>query len=151
MCVSRRSDPKLTQCTFTNLTAGIQYTFRVQALNGGGWGAESAPSNPASPSDLRITNQQRKKLTFLRIPLGSEVRAGGTAFGFPARTQLGVWIKEGNGGQWVQQAGARLTTDNSGRFSWSRNFSKNKDATPIWVRFSVGSNFSNEVVLPAVR
>lgn len=151
LCLARRSDANPTRCTFTSLTAGTQYTFRVQALNGGGWGAESAPSNSASPSDLRITSQQRKKLSFLGIPLGSEVRAGGSAFGFPARTQLGVWIKEGNTGQWVQQTGARLTTDNAGRFSWSRNFSRNKDATPIWVRFSVGSNFSNEVVLPVVR
>lgn len=151
VCLARRSDANPTQCTVTNLTPGTQYTFRVQALNGGGWGAESAASNAASPQDLRITSQQRKPRTFLGIRLGSEVRVGGTAAGYPAQTRVDLWIKLGAAGQWVQQTDARVTTDNAGRYSWSRNFGRNKDGTPIGVRFSISGNFSNEVVLPPLR
>lgn len=151
MCLARRSDANPTQCAVTNLTPGTQYTFQVQALNGGGWGAPSAASNAATPYDLRITSQQRKARTFLFVRLGTEVQVSGTSLGYPARTPINVWIKEGNGGSWVQQAGAQLTTNSSGRYSWSRNFGRNKDNTPIWVRFSIGDDFSNEVVLPPVR
>ena len=151
LCLARRSDANPTRCTFTSLTAGTQYTFRVQALNGGGWGAESAASNAASPQDLRITSQQRKPRTFLGIRLGSEVRVGGTAAGYPAQTRVDLWIKLGAGGQWVQQTDARVFTDNAGRYSWSRNFGRDKDGTLIGVRFSISGNFSNEVTLPPLR
>lgn len=151
MCLARRSDANPTQCTLTTLTPGTQYTFRVQALNGGGWGAESAASNAATPQDLRITSQQRKPRTFLGIRVGSEVRVSGTAVGYPAQTRVDLWIKLGAAGQWVQQTDARVTTDYAGRYSWGRNFGRNKDGTPIGVRFSIAGNFSNEVTLPPLR
>lgn len=62
-----------------------------------------------------------------------------------------LWIKLGADGQWVQQTNARVTTDNSGRYSWSRNFGKDKDGTPIGVRFFIDGNVSNEVTLPRLR
>lgn len=151
ICLARRSDANPTQCTLTNLTPGTQYTFQVQGLNGGGWGAQSAASNAASPQDLRITSQQRRARTFFGFRIGSEVRVSGVAPGFPAQTRVDLWIKLGTDGQWVEQTDARVTTDNSGRYSWSRNFGSNKDGTPVGVRFSIGGKFSNEVILPPLR
>jgi hypothetical protein len=40
--------PALT-CTISGLTNGTAYTFTVEALNGAGWSANSAPSNPITP------------------------------------------------------------------------------------------------------
>lgn len=38
-----------TKCTVTGLSNGTAYTFEVRALNGAGWGAWSAPSDPVTP------------------------------------------------------------------------------------------------------
>jgi hypothetical protein len=151
VCITRLTDAKLTECTFTSLKPGVQYTFRVQGLNGGGWGARSEASNVATPYEVKITGYGRKKLSFLKIPLGSEVSARGTALGYPAGTRINVFIKEGDSGQWVEQKNSGLTTNATGTFSWKRKFSKGKDGTPISVQFGVGPDRSNAVRIPPVK
>lgn len=150
VCLSRSTDEKLTQCTFTGLDPGTPYTFTVQGLSGGGWGAQSAPSNAATPYELKITASDRKKLTFRRVSLGSEVSARGAAFGYPAGTRITVFVREGDSGQWVEQKRSTLTSDATGNFSWKRKFSKSKDGTAISVQFAIGADRSNPVRLPPV-
>jgi hypothetical protein len=151
VCITRLTDAKLTECTFTSLKPGVRYTFTVQGLNGGGWGARSEPSNIATPYELKITGYGRKKLSFLKIPLGSEVSAKGTSLGYPAGTRITVFIKEGDSGQWVEQKNSGLTTNAAGTFSWQRKFSKGKDGTPISVQFGIGPDRSNVVRIPPVK
>jgi hypothetical protein len=151
VCITRLTDAKLTECTFTSLRPGVQYTFTVQGLNGGGWGARSAASNAAAPYELKVTGYGRKKLSFLKIPLGSEVSAKGTSLGYPAGMRISVFVKEGDTGQWVEQAKSGLTTNASGTFSWQRKFSRSKDGTPISVQFGIGTDRSNAVRIPAVK
>jgi hypothetical protein len=151
VCITRLTDAKLTECTFTSLKPGVQYTFTVQGLNGGGWGTRSEASNIATPYELKITGYGRKKLSFLRIPLGSEVSARGTSLGYPAGTRISVFIKEGDTGQWVEQRNSGLSTNASGNFSWKRKFSPKKDRTPISVQFGIGDDRSNVVRIPPVR
>ena len=151
VCITRLTDAKLTECTFTSLTPGVRYTFTVQGLNGGGWGARSEASNVATPYELKTTGFGRKKLTFLRVQLGSEVSAKGTALGYPAGTRISVFTKEGDTGQWVEQTKANVTSDASGNFSWKRKFSRGKNGTPISVQFGIGPDRSNIVRIPPVK
>jgi hypothetical protein len=151
VCITRLTDAKLTECTFTSLKPGVQYTFRVQGLNGGGWGQRSEPSNVATPYELKITGSDRKRLSFLKIPLGSEVSARGTSLGYPAGTRISVFIKEGDTAPWVEQKNSGLSTNASGTFTWKRKFSPNKDKTPISVQFGIANDRSNVVRLGPVR
>jgi hypothetical protein len=151
VCITRLTDAKLTECTFTRLTPGVQYTFRVQGLNGGGWGTWSEASNVATPYEVKITGYGRKKLTFLKVQLGSEVSARGTALGYPAGTRINVFTKEGDSGQWVQQPKANVTSDAKGNFSWKRKYSKGKNGVPISVQFGIGPDRSNAVRIPPVK
>lgn len=149
-CITTLADAKLTQCTFTSLTPGTQYTFRVQGLNGGGWGDRSAASNVASPQNLKITSYSRKKLTFAFINRGSEVRAGGVAPGFAPATKIVPWVKIGDKG-WEANPNSGLGVDSLGKFNWSRKFSKNQNGQAISVKFVIGENFSNTVVINGIR
>lgn len=148
-CITTLADPKLTQCTFTSLTPGTQYTFSVQALNGGGWGNRSTASNVASPQNLKITSYKRKKLNFFQGS-GSEVTTSGVAPGFAPGTRIIPWVQVG-GGAWESAATSSLTVSSSATFSWKRKFSKKQNSTPISVKFEIGGNFSNTVVIGPVR
>ena len=148
-CITTLADAKLTQCTFTSLTPGTQYTFKVQGLNGGGWGDRSAASNVASPQNLKITSFNRKKLNFF-LGGGSEVRVGGVAPGFPVGTKIIPWVKIGDR-DWEVNTNSRMAVDATNRFTWLRKFSKKQNSTPISVKFEIGGNFSNTVLLRPVR
>lgn len=149
VCITRLSDPKQNQCTYTSLTPGTKYTFRVQGLNGGGWGDRSAASNVASPQNLKITSHNRKKLNFF-LGGGSEVTAAGVAPGFAPGTKIVPWVKIGDRA-WESAATSGLTVSSVERFSWKRKFNKKQNSTPISVRFEIGGNFSNTVLLRPVR
>ena len=139
----------MTQCTFTDLTPGTKYTFTVQGLNGGGWGDRSASSNVASPQNLKITSYSRKKLAFL-FGGGSEVKASGIAPGFDAGTKIIPWTKVGEA-DWTSNPTSGLTVDSLNRFAWSRKFSRKLNTTPMMVKFEIGGNFSNTVIIPGVK
>jgi hypothetical protein len=149
VCITRLSDPKQNQCTYTSLTPGTKYTFRVQGLNGGGWGDRSAASNVATPQNLKITSHNRKKLNFF-LGGGSEVTAAGVAPGFAPGTKIVPWVKIGDRA-WESAATSGLTVSSVERFSWKRKFNKKQNSTPISVRFEIGGNFSNTVLLRPVK
>jgi hypothetical protein len=149
VCITRLTDPKLNQCTYTSLTPGIRYTFTVQALNGAGWGEESASSNVASPQNLKIRSYSRKKLNFF-LGGGSEVTAGGIAPGYAAGTRIIPWVKIGDR-EWESAATSSLAVNSSASFTWKRKFNKKQNSTPMMVRFEIGGNFSNTVRIPGVR
>lgn len=150
VCITSLRDTKLTECTFTSLTPGTQYTFTVQGLNGGGWGDRSAASNVASPQNLKVTSYSRTKIRFLFVDRGSEVKVGGIAPGFAAGTKIVPWVKIGDQ-DWTSSANSGLAVNSSGRFEWKRKFSKNQNGQTITVRFAIGENFSNTVSIPRVR
>ena len=149
VCITTLADAKLTQCTFTSLTPGTRYTFRVQGLNGGGWGDRSEFSNVATPQNLKITSHSRKKLNFF-LGGGSEVTAAGVAPGFAPGTKIVPWVKIGDRA-WESSATSGLAVSSVERFSWKRKFNKKQNSTPISVRFEIGGNFSNTVVIGPVR
>lgn len=148
-CISTLQDAKLTQCTFTSLTPGVKYTFTVQGLNGGGWGDRSAASNVASPQNLKITSYNRKKQSFL-FGGGSEITVGGIAPGYAAGTKIIPWIQVGSGA-WESAPGSSLAVNSSEKFTWKRKFSKKQNSATVSVKFEIGGNFSNTVVIPPVR
>jgi hypothetical protein len=149
VCITRLTDPKLNQCTYTSLTPGTNYTFTVQALNGAGWGDRSAASNVASPQNLRITSRKRVKLNFF-LGGGSRVTVSGSAAGFPNGTRITPWLMWNNSGTWEEQKGSTLTA-RDGRFSWERKFSRNQNSRTLSVKFSIASNESNSVSMGPVR
>jgi hypothetical protein len=151
VCITRLTDAKLTECTFTSLKPGVRYTFRVQGLNGGGWGQRSEASNIASPYEVKVTGYGRKKLTFLKVQLGSEVSARGTALGYPAGTRITPWIKIGDDGQWQEQTKSNLSSDALGNFTWKRKFAKAQNGRPVSVQFAIGPDRSNIVRIPPVK
>jgi len=148
-CLSKFTDTNFTQCTYTSLTPGTRYTFTVQALNGAGWGEESASSNVASPQNLKITSYSRKKL-FILFGGGTEVTAGGIAPGFPVGTKIIPWVKVGDK-EWESSPNSTLAVDVFGKFTWKRKFSRKLNSTPLMVKFEIGGNFSNTVKIPGVR
>ena len=148
-CLSKFTDTNFTECTYTSLTPGTRYTFTVQALNGAGWGEESAASTEASPQNLKITSYSRKKLNFF-LGGGSEVTASGIAPGYTAGTKIIPWVKIGDKA-WESAPTSSLKVDSSGKFTWKRKFNKKQNSTPISVRFEIGANFSNTVNIPGVR
>ena len=149
VCITRLTDPKLNQCTYTNLTPGTNYTFTVQALNGAGWGDRSAPSNVASPQNLKITSYKRTKLNFF-LGGGSKVNVSGSAAGFANGTRITPWLMWGNSGTWEEQKNSGLTAQ-GGKFSWERKFSKNKNSQALSVKFTIGPDTSNVVSMGPVR
>jgi hypothetical protein len=149
VCITRLSDPKQNQCTYTSLTPGTQYTFKVQGLNGGGWGDRSAASNVASPQNLKITSYNRKKLNFFRGG-GSEVTASGVAPGFAPGTRIVPWVQIGSGA-WESAPTSSLAVSSGGKFTWKRKFNKKQNSTPISVKFEIGGNFSNTVLMRPVK
>jgi hypothetical protein len=127
----------------------VNYTFRVQALNGAGWGDRSAASNAVAPYNLKITAYKRSKLNFF-LGGGSKVTVSGQAAGYANGTRITPWLMWGNSGTWEEQKNSGLTASN-GRFSWERKFSKNKNGQTLSVRFSVGGDFSNTISMGPVR
>ena len=149
VCITRMSDPSLLSCTFTKLTPGTNYTFRVQALNGAGWSDKSAPSAVASPQTVKITKFNRTRARFLLINRGSDVTVEGIAPGFPAGSSVTAWVKYGNGGQWTPLGDVKINAN--GTFSWKRRFPTRDDRTALTITFTQGTYQGNEVSMGPVR
>jgi hypothetical protein len=148
VCISRMNDPVLEACTFTKLTPGVNYTFKVQGLNGAGWGQYSSASNAASPVDLEITKSNRNKRTFLGINLGSTVTFEGTAPGTVANSTISVWVQwlDSNGRpltNWELQPGVR--TNASGKFSFKGNFPRARNGQRMNVKVQTAATCFNSV------
>jgi hypothetical protein len=150
VCITRLTDADMTECTYTRLTPGRQYTFTVQALNGAGWGDRSEASNSTTPQNLRITESKRTKNTVLFVNRGSTITTRGEAPGFSEGTRIRPWIKIGDR-DWEEQTSSTLRVNARSAFSWQRKFNKSQNSQAISVRFSIDGNFSNTVRLGPIR
>jgi hypothetical protein len=154
VCISRMTDPVLEACTFTGLTPGVNYTFKVQGLNGAGWGQYSSVSNAAASVALEITKSSRNRRTFLRINLGSTVTFDGVAPGTPANTPISVWAQwiDSSGrpvSNWEPQPGVR--TNSSGKFSFRANFPRARNGQRMIVKVqTAGTCFTSGKYQPCV-
>ncbi len=146
ICITSGLDGNKTECEFTNLTPGTQYTFFAQALNGIGWGAKSSASNAATPSDLRITKYERKKGNLFSL-FKSEVKVTVATPGYAAGTKLTPMVKVGDGNF---AADGAVNTNSSGSLVWTKKFEKKYDASNISIKFVEGEHASNMLVVPAV-
>jgi hypothetical protein len=149
VCITRLTDANPLKCTFTSLNPGNKYTFAVQALTGVGWGPMSTASAEASPFDLRATSVKRAKKNILFVNVGSKLTVGGTSAGYAPGATITPWIKVG-GGKWEADKKSAFKANASAKFSWTKDLPKKQNSAKVTVRFSDGTNFSNEVVLPAV-
>ncbi|MGI9197279.1 MAG: fibronectin type III domain-containing protein, partial [Candidatus Nanopelagicales bacterium] len=150
VCISSLSDVKLTQCTYRDLSPGTPYRFTVQALNGGGWGTPSEPSNVVAPRNLRIVAADRKQVKVLFFNAGTEVRASGVAPGFTPGTKIVPWTKIGDAA-WSPAPTSSLAVDAASRFTWSRKFAQGQNSKAIAIKFEIGGNFSNTVNFRPVK
>jgi hypothetical protein len=129
--------PALT-CTVSGLTNGTSYTFTVRALNGAGWGSDSAPSNAVTP---RATPKPSMVITGSRDAADTRVvRVTGTSTQLVGE-QVTPWVRFA--GQTTFTAGVGVqTVAADGTFEWSRATGKK-----VHAYFTHGSIKSNTVVI----
>lgn len=131
---AQRVDDNALTCEFKDLTPGKNYTFSAQALNGNGWGAQSAMSNAATPWNLKTSGYSRK-WTFLK--LNQEITVKGVGPGLPVGHKIGVewrFPKGSSQGEW-RNAGT-VSNGAGGTFSWTQKMPKFADRkAPVAVRF----------------
>jgi hypothetical protein len=131
--------PALT-CEVSGLTNGTAYTFTVRALNGAGWGSDSAPSNAVTP---RATPVKTIQITGSRDASDTRVvRVSGTTTDLIGE-QVTPWVRFTEQTTFMEGTGVR-TVAADGTFAWSRATSKK-----VHVYFTHGSIKSNTVVIAA--
>lgn len=129
--------PELT-CTVSGLSNGTAYTFTVEALNGAGWSAASAPS-------AAVTSTAGKAIVITGSRDASDPRlivVRGTSSGL-AGAQAVPFIRLPGQTSYSQGSGAR-TIGADGRFDWQR-----KTGKKAYVYFTGGDVKSNTVVISA--
>jgi len=126
-------------CTIAGLTNGTDYTARVRALNGAGWGPWSSPSEPFTPVERTIVVIG----TRAQIKGRSGVRAFGETTGLVgARLQARVHLS----GEINYYGGSRRTVAQDGSFTWQRRTNKK-----VYVYFRVVDDTavrSNRIIIP---
>jgi trimeric autotransporter adhesin len=130
-------------CTVSNLVNGTTYTFTVKALNGVGWGAASAPSDPATP---RATPKPTITIMITGTRSARTIEIAGSTRGIEPGSQITPWIRKHGAAQ--AQAGRPQAIDDQGEFTWSRRV--RSDGT-LRAYVTWGDIESNVVRLPAGR
>ena len=127
--------PQTLQCTGALPATNTQYTFVVSAANQVGR-AESAPTAPVSPYDIKDVTASRKNV-LLGLG-GTRVEAAGSAPGLAGQS-LNVQFKVGSAQQWTTLANAAKVNAQS-NFSWSRTFPASANRQTVTVRFTYGTD-----------
>lgn len=139
-------DAPATACTVRDLINGTPYTFRVQALNEGGWSqpATTSPVTPQGPSRPHITLDPGERTA---NGINDLVSTRGETTGIPAGSRLTPYVRSSREGEY--RAGvADVVVSADGSFRWSREVRKSKPLfaymvyeraesnTVVWVRLS---------------
>jgi trimeric autotransporter adhesin len=130
-------------CTVSNLVNGTTYTFTVKALNGVGWGAASAPSDPATP---RATPKPTITIMITGTRSARTIEIAGSTRGIEPGSQITPWIRKPGAGE--AEAGRPQLVDDDGGFRWSRRV-RSDGMLRAYVTW--GDIRSNVVRLPAGR
>lgn len=129
------------QCTISGLTDGTPYSFRVRALNGGGWGpwldAGSVTPNPVIEPTILISGTRGD----VRGKPG--VIVTGSTTGLDAGSVLHPWVQL-SGMDQPEQGKARISVDSSGKFTWQRRVNRDIE---VHIRSADGSIRSNEIMI----
>lgn len=148
VCIASSGSADPLSCTFNLPATNTQYSFKVQALNIAGWGAESGASNAVSPYDVVVLTAERQKAGFFQrlAGWGSTISMNGRAPGLAPGTAVTPQWKAGDG-EWVSESrdGVKIGSDN--QISWSKKIKRNLNRDPISVRFAVGDVTSEEYAL----
>ena len=126
-------------CTVSGLTNGTSYTFTVRALNGAGWGSESAPSNAVTP---RADASKSILISGSRGTVNGKpgVIVDGTTTDLVGAT-VTPWIRFP--GQTAYQRGSSSpTVAADSTFTWQRQTGKK-----VYVSFTSGDTRSNRLII----
>lgn len=126
-------------CTIGGLANGTSYIVTVRALNGAGWGAESAPSNAITP---RAEASKSVLITGSRGTVNGKpgVIVEGSTTDLVGAT-VTPWIRFP--GQTAYQRGSSTpTVAADGTFTWQRQTGKK-----VYVAFTSGDTRSNRLVI----
>lgn len=117
-------------CTVSGLINGQPYTFTVKALNGAGWGANSAASAPVVPSGVTPEPVAIVLDEGTRTAANSKdrIRTGGTTTGIESGVKLTPWIRY-SGQDTFTEGKATITVQADGSFTWTRLISKKRGLT----------------------
>ena len=143
VCVTRTSDANMLSCTFDLGATNTKYSFKVQALNGAGWGPVSAESAAVSPYDFREVSGSRANV--LLGLAGTKVETNGAAPGL-AGLAVTPEYKVGGAANWTGEANAaRVNAD--GKFSWSKRFPASANKQNVTVRFTYGGDIVSDTLV----
>lgn len=127
------------ECEVTGLINGREYTFRVRALSGAGWGEWSSASEPLTPDTPSIL------ITGTRDDVNpSKIVVNGASEGMAGEV-ISPWMRR-PGQPTFTQGSARVVIKDDGTFTWKRTSRKQ-----IRVYFSDGQTRSNTVRIRALR
>lgn len=141
-------DAPATTCTVRDLTNGTPYSFRVQALNEGGWSASAttSPVTPEGPVRPRITLDPGERTA---NGVNDVVSTMGQTSGIPVGARLTPYVRLSRDAAYRPGVG-NVVIAADGTFTWSREVRKSKPLfaymvyegtesnTVIWVRLTVG-------------
>jgi len=133
--------PTLT-CQITGLGNGNEYTASVRALNGAGWGPDSAPSRPFTP---RATEELSITITGTRGDVRGKpgIIVTGSTTGFGIGAILRPWLRF-PGQAYAIEGTASILVSLDGTFTWERRTGKKVSLT---IRSTDGAVISNPIAL----
>jgi hypothetical protein len=129
------------RCVTCDLTNGSPYSFRVQALNEGGWSASATttPVTPEGPVRPRITLDPGERKT---NGVNDVVSTVGQTSGIPAGARLTPYVRSSRGAAYVAGV-ANVVVAADGTFTWSREVRKSK---PLFAYMAYEGAESNIVI-----
>lgn len=134
-------DAPATSCTVRDLTNGVAYSFRVQALNDGGWSpsATTTPVTPHGPANVTISLDPGERTS---SGVNDVVSTRGETSGIPAGARLTPYVKLARGATYKPGL-ANVSVSADGSFSWSREVRRSK---PLFAYMVYENSESNTVI-----